>query len=308
MKIFPKFQIHPESGKMKSKIHIWLNNRYPQNYILKNPYFGSALYLLICLIFLVTYRPLRMHASLSFSFLITMAIYFLASAIGVFILIQALKFIPYFSNKQEWNITKELLSIFLVLTGAGIALYLMGFLMEEPADRWNLATFIDSCKYAFLIGIIPFGFFTLINYRYLMYKEISLDYKSDLTAPENAAAKREDLIKIISRLKKEELSFYPHQLLFAESDGNYVVFHLIVDQKYHKESIRNSLNEIEKHLSHVPYFTRIHRAFIVNVRKVRTKRGNALGYKLRLYGTEAEIPVSRQNVHAFDQLLNKYKS
>lgn len=293
---------------MKSKFNIWLNNRYPQNFILKHPLYGSALFLLISLIFLITYRPLKMHGSLSFSFFVTMIFYFLASAISVFICTRVIKSIPYFSNKKEWNISKELISVFLVLTGAGITIYLMGFVLEEPADRWNFATFIDSCKYAFLIGIIPFGFFTLINYRHLLYQEISLDYKSDHTRSETAASKGEELIHIISRLKKEELSFYPNQLLFAESDGNYVVFHLADEQKSRKQVIRNSLNEIEQQLSHISYFSRIHRAFIVNVKKVKTKKGNALGYKLKLFGSDEEIPVSRQNVSAFDEMLGRFKS
>lgn len=244
---------------------------------------------------------------MSLSFLVTMVIYFLASAVSVFVFIQLIKIIPYFSKKNQWNIIKEVISVFLVLTGAGIAIYLMGFLMEEPADRWNFATFIDSCKYAFLVGIVPFGFFTLINYRYLLYQEMTLEYRSDMPHAEGSIAKPQVLIRIISRLKKEELSFYPDQFLYAESDGNYVVFHLTDNQKYRKEVIRNSLNEIELQLSKISFFVRIHRAFIVNVKKVRTKKGNALGYKLRLYGTDAEIPVSRQNVHAFDLLLEQVK-
>jgi hypothetical protein len=247
-----------------------------------------------------------MHGSQSLSFAVTMAFYLVPAAINVFILIQVIKFIPYFSSKKQWNIGKELISVFLVLTGAGIAIYLMGFILEEPAERWNLATFIDSCKYGFLIGIIPFGFFTLINYRHLFYKEVSLDYNSD-TIRNESSSKHEELIQISSRLKKEELSFYPGQFLYAESDGNYVVFHLFCEKKLRKEVIRNSLSEIEGQLSGISHFSRIHRAFIVNVKKVRNKKGNALGYKIRLYGTEAEIPVSRLNVQSFDQLLSQFK-
>lgn len=292
---------------MKSNFHIWFNNRYPQNFILRNPLLGSVFFLLMSLLFLVTYKPLKMHATISFNFFVTMIFYFLASAACVFLFIKLLKVFPWFSNKNEWNILKEFSAIVLALTGAGIAIYLMGFLLEEPADRWNLATFLDSCKYAFLVGIIPFGFFTLINYRYLLYKEISQDFKSDTPLSQSLHSPTEQLIQISSRLKKEELSFYPGQLLFAESDGNYVIFHLTIDQKYHKEVIRNSLNEIERQLSHISHFARVHRAFLVNVRKVRTRKGNAMGYKLRLYGTDVEIPVSRQNVQLFDQLIARLK-
>jgi len=40
----------------------------------------------------------------------------------------------------------------------------------------------------------------------------------------------EEKVEIVSRVKKEELIFYPGQLLYAESDGNYVVFYLREEQ------------------------------------------------------------------------------
>ncbi|HLO60223.1 MAG TPA: LytTR family DNA-binding domain-containing protein [Bacteroidales bacterium] len=287
---------------MKSKIINKLATRYPQNFILKNPLLGSLLFLFICLVFLVIYKPLETHGSRSFSYPVTMAFYFLASALCAFLLIRLIKALPYFSDKYEWNVSKEFLSVILVLLGTGITIYLMGFLLEEPADRWNFATFFDSCKAAFLIGIIPFGFFSLINYRYLLYKEVTRNFKPESTTDKPDASG--NLIHINSRLKKEELSFYPNQLLFIESEGNYVVFHLVSDGQCRKEVIRNSMNDIEQQLVSVGYFLRVHRAFLVNMKKIRLKKGNTLGYKLKLYGTETEIPVSRQRIGLFDQLMN----
>jgi DNA-binding LytR/AlgR family response regulator len=177
--------------------------------------------------------------------------------------------------------------------------------MEEPANRWNISTFLDSCKYALFIGIVPYGFFTLVNYRHLFAEEVSQEYSSDNRQTDNET--QENKIHIISRLKKEELSFFPHEFLYAESDGNYVVFHLVDEKRIRTELIRNSMNEIEQQLAGVTYFSRIHRAFIVNVKKVSSKKGNTVGYKLKLYGAETEIPVSRQKVQSFDQLLKQYR-
>jgi len=89
---------------MAVQISKWLNNTYPQNYIIKNPFVGSLIII-------------------AFSFLF-------------------------------------------------LTIYFTAFLVEIPAQRWNLSTFFDSCKYTFLIGIIPFAFFTIINYRYLLVTDI----------------------------------------------------------------------------------------------------------------------------------------
>lgn len=186
-----------------------------------------------------------------------------------------------------------------------IILYLLGFIFEPPAPRWNIPTFLDACKSVFLICIIPFVFFNLLNYRHLFLTEKLQDFESanDTASTTDFSDK---LIQISSRLKKEELSFYPKQFLYAESDGNYVVFHLNVDNQIRKKIIRNSINDIEKQLSAIPYFIRTHRAFIVNITKVSSQKGNTLGYRLILSGMDAEIPVSRQNTRRFNQLIRQY--
>ena len=51
--------------------------------------------------------------------------------------------------------------------------------MEEPGGRWNLATFFNSCISAFLIGIVPFLFFTATNYRHLFVTDIEKNFKPD---------------------------------------------------------------------------------------------------------------------------------
>jgi hypothetical protein len=128
------------------------------------------------------------------------------------------------------------------MLGMGIALYFTGFMIELPPHRWNLPTFLDSCKHAFLVGIIPFVFFTVINYRHLFIKDIVRDFNTDAhsSSPEQA----EKLVRIVSQLKKEELSIYPSQFVYAESDGNYVVFHLNVNNQIRKKIIRNSISNI----------------------------------------------------------------
>jgi DNA-binding LytR/AlgR family response regulator len=94
--------------------------------------------------------------------------------------------------------------------------------------------------------------------------------------------------------------------LYAESDGNYVVFYLCINNQLKKEIIRNSINNIEQQLSGIPYILWIHRAFIVNLKKVRSRQGNTLGYLIKLNESEFKIPVSRKNTKVFNNLLALY--
>ena len=286
---------------MKGRIIKWLNIKYPQNYIIKNPFTGTLIIALFVFGFTVLYKPFNTHAARAFSYEATMAIYSLLSGIFIFLSIKILRTVKYFSNTKDWTIFKEFLSVFLVLFVLGIAIYVLGFFIETSAQRWNISTFLNSFKGAFLTGIIPLFFFTAINYPYLFSESIDLNIGNvAITGQENQPS--EDLIQISSQLKKEDLSFYPSQFLYAESDGNYVVFYLSINSLVKKEIIRNSINSIEKQLSGIPYFLRIHRAFIVNLKKVRSKQGNTLGYMIKLSETEIKIPVSRNNTNDFNKL------
>jgi FlaA1/EpsC-like NDP-sugar epimerase len=281
-----------------------MNKQYPQNYIIKKPYTGTLIFLAFCLGFVLLYKPLNVHEARFFSFEITMAIYLGALSIPVFIVIKILKSIRYFSNPDEWTIFKEIFSIAIILLGMGIVGYFMGFLMESPAKRWNLDTFLDSCLHTFLIGIIPFFIFTALNYRHLFATELVRNFIPDIIS--SSPEEPEKLIRIGSQLKKEELTIYPSQFVYAVSDGNYIVFYLNVNNQIQKKIIRNSISIIAEQLSAIPYFMRTHRGFIVNVKQVISQKGNTLGYRLKLEGIDDIIPVSRQNAREFDQLLKRY--
>jgi hypothetical protein len=285
---------------MAPEIEKWLNKRLPQNLILKKPLIGTLVLSAIWFGFITIYRPLGVREA-RFSFEITMAAYCVIQGIFIYGAASLLKRIPFFSKESEWTILKEALSIILMLFFVGVVIYFAGFIIEPPAHRWNLSTFLDSCKIAFLIGIIPFAFCTLINYRYLFFTEIE-QYYSQLNY-QKTKIQNEELVHICSQLKKENLNLYPGQFIYCESDGNYVVFHMLINGQVIKKMIRNSINNIEQQLARIPYIMRIHRAFIVNLKMVASKKGNTLGYQLKINNTDTEIPVSRNNTKDFDRKM-----
>jgi hypothetical protein len=278
------------------------NRYYPQNYLIKNPVAGALALALFCFAVLMIYRPVSNQGFSNLPYTQTMAVYSLSAGLTAYIFIRLFKKINWFSNPKKWNLSKEVVFIILIMAMLGIVIYFLAFWLEPPSDRWNLATFLDSFKYALFTGIVPFAFFTAINYQSLFTTRISVIEESDEKMP------LEDKIQIRSKLKKEELTFYPSQLIFAESDGNYVVFHLLVNAKIEQKMIRNSMGEVERQLSDFPQFFRTHRAFIVNLKKVTTKKGNTSGYQLKLSDTDFEVPVSRQNTKSFDENFSIIKS
>ena len=290
---------------MAIAINKWLIKTLPQNLILRKPLIGTFILSVITFVFLILYRPLGVHGARSFTLVVTMAAYCLIQGIFLYIVARLLKRIPYFSEVKGWTIQKEILSVLFILLIMGIPLYFAGFLIEGPSQRWNISTFLGSCKIAILIGIIPLAFLTIMNFRYLFFAEIEQHYGQ--VNYQSAEIHNEELVHISSQLKKEDLNFYPGQLIYCESEGNYVVFHLVINGQYIKKMIRNSINNIEQQLARIPYLMRIHRAFIVNLKMVTKKRGNTLGYQLKIDNTEAEIPVSRNNTKNFDLKMKQLR-
>jgi hypothetical protein len=289
---------------MAMRINYWLNKKYPQNILIKNPLIGTIIILIFCVCFVLIYKPFQLHASRFFNIEMTVTIYFSIVAFALFGFVSLLKWIRFFSDPDDWTILKELLSIVISLLCMGITIYFSGFIMENPGNRWNLPTFFNSMEIAALIGIIPFMFFSVINYRSLFVTDIFKNFNTENNSL--ITEKTEGLVHIASQLKKEELEFYPVQFIYAESDGNYIVFHLYIENRIKKRVIRNSINNIEQQLSVIPYFFRTHRAYIVNIKKVSSQKGNTLGYRLKLTGIDTEIPVSRQKAHDFNEIMKRY--
>lgn len=282
-----------------------LEKKYPQNFIIRKPFIGALLILAISFVFIVLYKPFHVHPARTFSFAFTMAAYCFSMAIPVFVIARILKLFSFFSEGSNWTLGKEITAAMLTLLGMGLFVYFTGFIMEEPADRWNWSTFSSSMLIGILVGLVPVSFFTLINFRYLFVKDISLEYHP---VTYHAGHRQNiDKISIPSQLKKEELRFHPEEMVYAESDGNYVVFYLQANDQLQKRMVRNSMQQIEQHLSGFRFILRVHRAFMVNLKCICSVKGNSLGYRIRLTGTDAEIPVSRQNARHFIELLRQYQ-
>ncbi|HKK42680.1 MAG TPA: LytTR family DNA-binding domain-containing protein [Bacteroidales bacterium] len=273
-----------------------LKKRYPQNLIIRKPLAGTIILSLIWFVFITLYQPLGVRAA-KMNMALTMAAYALIQGLFIYFAAKLLKKIPAFSDESGWTIKKEIFSVLIMLFVICLVIYFAGFIIEPPSQRWNISTFFDSCEKAILIGLIPFGFFTVINLRYLSYEETEFSYR--MMDP-GKADPREELIHVNSQLKKEDLSFYPSQFMFCEANGNYVVFHILVEGRETKKMIRTSISNIEKQLTGGQNIMRIHRTFIVNLNLVNSKKGNSLGYRIKVSESDAEIPVSRNNTKDFD--------
>ena len=244
---------------------------------------------------MMLFRPLNPNDDKIFGYEGAMAIYSLLMGLSHLGLTVFLKSFKYFSNAGPWIFKKELIFILLDLLTFGLVVFFSGKFVEN-----NGSHFWTSMQNAALVGLVPMSVFSLINIR-----SLNVEFPIDPTAP---AEKQEPAIRIRSRLKGEDFNLLPGELVYIESNGNYVNFHLENAGLTRKVTIRNTLNAVKLQLEDIPYLFRTHRAFIVNLQKVRSNKGNALGYKLGLSAYDEEIPVSRSKLKECDSALAQFRN
>lgn len=289
---------------MLKKLQNRFTKPFPQNFLLKKPLAGAVVVTLFNFVFVMIYRPAQTHPGYFLSYEMTMAVYCAGVGLAAFLVINLMKMARYFSNPEEWNFIKELISVIIVIFAMGMAVYFVAFLIEKPADRWNLETLADSYIGTLLIAGIPLYLFTAININQLFQTKLTHPRKDpELEAEKGVVDER---ITINTPLKKEEMSFYPSEFLYAESDGNYVKFYLQRESEIREKVIRCSISSVEDQLSDIPFLLKTHRAFIVNLKKVEEANGNALGFRLKIPKIPGEIPVSRRHTGKFRDLFKQF--
>jgi hypothetical protein len=88
---------------------IQLNARYPQNFILRKPFYGAMTLFLFLTVFMILYQPFDASESRWFNFHISMMVYSLGASLIALIIIVLLKRTRFFGRKKRWTLSRELL-------------------------------------------------------------------------------------------------------------------------------------------------------------------------------------------------------
>ncbi|MGY6523166.1 MAG: LytTR family DNA-binding domain-containing protein [Mongoliitalea sp.] len=279
----------------------WLTKEIPKNYLLQKPWAAFLAVTVFGFLFMVVYSPFSSGQDEDGKFIVKLLAYGMLVGTSAWLATSGI-ILPFLAKKGAfWSIGKELLAFAVVLSAMGLTIYFAAFLLEPEADRWNFPTFLDSFKYAVFICFLPYIFFSLVHFPF-WFSTLPVQDEFFKRLPV-ATVKDEPLISISSKLKKESLGFQLSELLCVSAEGNYVAFYLQQEDRLQKKMIRNSMIEIEEQLRDHACLVRVHRAFLVNLNKISHKKGNALGYRLRLNGLDMEIPVSRNKVKEFEEKL-----
>ena len=100
-------------------------------------------------------------------------------------------------------------------------------------------------------------------------------------------------IIIASENSKDNLAMEANELYCIAAADNYVEVYYLSENKPVKKLMRTTMRSVQSNLKPYSQFYRCHRAYIINLEKVKEVTGNAQGYKLILENFDVLVPVAR---------------
>jgi len=260
--------------------------------------------------FLILYKPFGVYEpELKFNYLIICIFHALSPSLIVYAYFSLLNYYRSICrHSKQWTLFKELYQLLIVLFLVGVASFLMRDYIYNNPHNGSLRYFWEEVRNCYLVGGL-FYFHMLLTTFYSPSRSLTTPTPSaDLALRDHSvhdAYKTE--LSIQTQVKQEGFSFCPNDLLFVKADGNYVELTLYNNGQLMTELKRISLRQFELQLSNYPFLFRCHRAYLVNLQRIKAVSGNSQGYLLSFELVAVKIPVSRAWVNKFDIIYNEIK-
>ncbi len=218
----------------------------------------------------------------------------------IFSLVQQIKYI-----NEKWKVKEEILAILGYLIVVGIVNFLVRDVIYSNFDNWSVHHFFVEIKNTIFAGILFIFIFIPLNFKRLhdRYQDKSTKILQFQPLLNNSAI--ENSIPIITQLNADNFVLDIKNFLFAKAEKNYIEIYLDHESKIQKLVKRITMTELEYQLKAVYFVLKIHRSYLVNLKKIENISGNAQGYQLKLRNLKNSVPVSRNKISVFEEMMNK---
>lgn len=217
---------------------------------------------------------------------------------------------PRYYAEECWTLGKEVLSTLGLLLLITVCVWLyVAWLTEMMPD---VRLFFLVLLWVLILSVFPIVLFAMWNRNIMLARNLrevtEMNQRLSTQSKETGTdASCPDEFLLFAGNTKETLEVEASLFLYAEAEGNYVHFHYFSpkDNRPTGKLVRLTMKQAEAAIESCPYVVRCHRAFLVNLHRVTRVDGNLQGYRLRLEGCEAEVPVSRAYAKAVKNLINE---
>ncbi|NDV60099.1 LytTR family DNA-binding domain-containing protein [Bacteroides sp. 519] len=277
---------------MQSKISKYLSQPAPVN---ERPWLSVLLCVGIVIFILAIFEPFNFKLNSLGQVWVLVGFAVLTMFVTTIAFVLFPKIFKRFYNPDKWTIGKSLLNnvFFLIIMGIGVVCYDYFIVMKQLPEYFPMGFLVDLFA-ALTIGIVPLSIITIITQNSALKRNLnsSKEINQILSERIKTSTKEDDLISL-NGSTKESISIKPEDILYIESEGNYVNVHYRQGDKATYKQLRSTIKQMEESLKNYSMFIRCHRAFIVNINHISSTQGNAQGYQLTLSNVHQEIPVSR---------------
>jgi DNA-binding LytR/AlgR family response regulator len=224
------------------------------------------------------------------------------------------------AREQSWNIGAEIISVMAVILLVALGNLVYSWMLDITA--LSLKGYVYALAITCIIGVFPVSIHITRKHNRLMklHLEQALQISKELgqkkampekidqpeeekkDEPEDKNHEAAEWIILTAENGKDQLKLRHSELLFIESADNYSNIVSFSNNGRKKEMIRSSLKRIEGQIS-MSHIVRCHRAYIVNLKKIKGIEGNAAGYKVFFHDHPDTVPVSRTYIPAFNEKL-----
>ncbi len=295
---------------------------------------------LFVFLFLLLFKPFYLHLYTSRQLLYNASIYGVITA-GV-IFSGGLAFVKLLApqlNEEKWTLSKQvLLNIVLML---GITFFNVFITQILHNTVLPVIWYFYMLKWVLMIGTLPIVIAELISYNiYLrnnlqsaseITRMVKLPHKEQSPTPFRTIQTRELVLHIpvlagntLTQAEIEEdvdyimplmiltgenqadrLEITAENLLAVQALDNYVNIYWEKNNSLQTNMLRNTLTNICDQLKSYTNIYRTHRGWLVNSNRVQQVEGNAQGLKLTIDLLEQQVPVSRNNIAGYRQLMQQ---
>jgi hypothetical protein len=283
-----------------------LSDPYPYCPNVKKSLFRALLISLFVVAFLAFFQPFELSQTNSKYKILFIAGYGAVNFLVLFFNTVLEHYVfPGLFKERSWKIYKEILWIAWILFTIGLGNFLYTKLVFNFPESYLLG-FLQFQLYTLAVGIFPIIVIVISNYNKQLRRNLALASRmsKDLRDQEYSSQSEGKDINIKAENQKDSLQLSVKDLLFIQSEGNYISIFYKEEKEIRRSMLRNTLKNIEKELgSFSPPLFKTHRSYIVNLDLVEKIKGNSQGLQLYLPELDDFVPVSRSYINAVREAL-----
>ena len=158
------------------------------------------------------------------------------------------------------------------------------------------------------LALLPLVLFNLISYNHaLKDKMVNVldNSRRHWFGEEKPEIARPHDLKLAAENGKDTFSSRMADILVIHSSGNYIEIFWLDNQIRRKRLFRQTFAFAEQYLKDQPDFKKCHRCWMVNLKQVERLSGNSKGYFIELNKLGFKVPVSRNYISTFRELISR---